>query len=264
MLRSSGVAEFGTWGLGGLGRAAPGDERIGLAVLSPPRTILSQARISRGKGGWGVLASAALPRWGKVRCRCAYSTLFAPAGQKRCRGARRILAGPRERVFCGGVLPIRKLSRRARETELRGTSHRLCFSRRIFGARHTVETGFSPFTTFSRPQKAIFPPSPPRLLPQTIPRGDRRALPAPAQGSKPLRIPFWGRQPFPPRLPSPNRRRQTAPARGPSAVYALCRWNRNETKRPCPLLVGHGCVNTEPTALAGGTAGPHPLKGFIP
>ena len=72
-------------GLGGLGRAAPGDERVGLAVLSPPRVILSQARISRGKGGWGVLASAALPRWGKGRCRCAYSTLFAPAGQKRFR-----------------------------------------------------------------------------------------------------------------------------------------------------------------------------------
>ena len=71
-----------------------------------------------------------------------------------------------------------------RGTELRGTAHRLCISRRIFGARHTVETGFSPFATFSCPQKANFPPSPPRLLPQTIPRGERRALPAPAQGSK--------------------------------------------------------------------------------
>ena len=46
--------------------------------------------------------------------------------------------------------------------------------------------------------------------------------------------------------PSPipqNRRRRTAPARGPSAVYALCRRNRNETKRPSPLLMGLGCVN---------------------
>ena len=141
-----------------------------------------------------------------------------------------------------------------RGTELRGTSHRFCFSRRISGARHTVETVFSPFTSFSCPQKANFPPSPPRLLPQTIPRGERRALPAPAQGSKPLRIPFWKVASVSPQPPSPNRRRQTAPARGPSAVYAFCRRNRNETKRPCPLLVGRACVESEPTAPAGGTA----------
>ena len=114
---------------------------------------------------------------------------------------------------------------------------------------------FFPFYLLFAPAKGHLPALPAASSP-TIPRGERRALPAPAQGIHPLRIPFWGRQPFPPRLPSPNRRRRTAPARGPSAVYALCRRNRNETKRPCPLLVGHGCVNTEPTALAAGTAGP--------
>ena len=31
---------------------------------------------------------------------------------------------------------------------------------------------------------------------------------------------------------------------------------RNAKKRPCPLLVGHGRVDPEPTALAAGTAGP--------
>ena len=31
---------------------------------------------------------------------------------------------------------------------------------------------------------------------------------------------------------------------------------RNETKRPCPLLMGHGRVCTAPKALAGGTAAP--------
>ena len=35
-------------------------------------------------------------------------------------------------------------------------------------------------------------PSRHRLISQTIPQGERRALPAPAQGSRPLRIPFWG------------------------------------------------------------------------
>ena len=37
-----------------------------------------------------------------------------------------------------------------------------------------------------------FCPSCPRLLPQSLPQGERRALPAPAQGSRPLRIPFGG------------------------------------------------------------------------
>ena len=44
-----------------------------------------------------------------------------------------------------------------------------------------------------------------RLVFATIPRGDRRALPAPAQGTSPLDIPFWGTGPSPPssRLPVP-------------------------------------------------------------
>ena len=54
----------------------------------------------------------------------------------------------------------------------------------------------------------------------------------------------------------PKRRRRAAPTRGPSAVYPRFRPNRNETKRPCPLLVGHGRVAFEPKALAGGTAAP--------
>ena len=43
-----------------------------------------------------------------------------------------------------------------------------------------------------------------RLVFATIPRGDRRALPAPAQGTSPLGIPFWeGNAPSSPRLPVP-------------------------------------------------------------
>ena len=41
----------------------------------------------------------------------------------------------------------------------------------------------------------------------------------------------------------------------PAAVCSRCRSNRNETQRPCPLLVGHGRVCTEPKALDAGTAG---------
>ena len=43
-------------------------------------------------------------------------------------------------------------------------------------------------------------------------------------------------------------------ARGPAAVYSLHRPNRNETQSARPLLVGRMRVESEPTALAGGTA----------
>ena len=87
------------------------------------------------------------------------------------------------------------------------------------------------------------------------PAGLRRALPAPAQGIYPLRIPFAaarlaGRCTF----PVANRRRRTAPARGPFAVYTLRHSNRNAPQHARPLLVGRACVNPEPKALAGGTA----------
>ena len=63
--------------------------------------------------------------------------------------------------------------------------------------------------------------------------------------------------------PQKSRRRQ-APARGPAAVYSHRRPNQNETQNARPLLVGRAFVNTAPKALAAGSAGPHPLKGFIP
>ena len=49
-----------------------------------------------------------------------------------------------------------------------------------------------PKPSFPRPQNHNFPPFPPPSHPPTIPQGERRALPAPAQGSRPLRIPFGG------------------------------------------------------------------------
>src|SRR5699024_28504 len=61
---------------------------------------------------------------------------------------------------------------------------------------------------------------------------------------------------FPPSPRPPERRRRQAPARGPAAVYALCRRNRNETKQDRPLLVGRSCVTNAPKALVAGTAGP--------
>ena len=58
----------------------------------------------------------------------------------------------------------------------------------------------------------------------------------------------------------PKRRRRQAPARGLAAVNSHRRPIRNEKKHPSPLLMGLGCVNTAPTALAGRTAAP-PARG---
>ena len=71
---------------------------------------------ARGKEG-AVPCDAALPRRGKGRCRCAGSTLFAPAGQKRFRVARLILGVSRERAVCGAVCPSGTAGRRAGKTE---------------------------------------------------------------------------------------------------------------------------------------------------
>ena len=64
-------------------------------------------------------------------------------------------------------------------------------------------------------EREALPPSLPRQrFPHAVPRGDRRALPAPAQGTNPLGIPFWGTGLIFPRLSIP----QTPQAAGP------CSW----------------------------------------
>ena len=106
-----------------------------------------------------------------------------------------------------------------------------------------------------RASNPIFPPFPSPPHPPTIPRGERRALPAPAQGTSPLGIPFWGTGlTFPPSPRPPKRRRRQAPARGLAAVNSHHRPIRNETQNARPLLVGRAFVYFEPTALAGRTA----------
>ena len=54
------------------------------------------------------------------------------------------------------------------------------------------------------PQNPGFSPFPPPPYSPAIPQGERRALPAPAQGSRPLRIPFWEAASVFPRPPSPK------------------------------------------------------------
>ena len=81
---------------------------------------------------------------------------------------------------------------------------------------------FCTFYAIPRPQKSASHPSRYRLIPQTIPQGERRALPAPAQGANPLRIPFWKTTSIASVSPSPK----TPQADGPCSwavrrVYAL-------------------------------------------
>ena len=104
-------------------------------------------------------------------------------------------------------------------------------------------------------EREALPPSLPRqrFLP-AVPRGERRALPAPAQGIHPLGIPFWGTGLVFPRLPSPKTPQAASPCSWACRRLPRLRPMRNETKHPCPLLVGHGCVYTAPKALADRTA----------
>ena len=129
--------------------------------------------------------------------------------------------------FLRGVLPIRKLSRRAgeRETEPSYISQRggdVC--------RFTGGTRPSPGKTFH----IILPPqtrhSTRRASSPTIPRGERRALPAPAQGANPLGIPFWGMATVSPAAPVPQ----------PPQAASPCSWggrasNPSQRHRPAAL-----------------------------
>ena len=150
-------------------------------------------RFDRGGGGSRRrqaheqgLAACKVMRWatlpcplGKGRCGGAGATLFAPAGQKRYRVGAPDFGLSRGKDVCEAVCP----------------------SGDVWQARRG-----------RRVAAACVPRS--HRVSAAVPQGERRALPAPAQGINPLRIPFWGRQPFPPRPPSPK----TPQAAGP------CSW----------------------------------------
>ena len=156
----------------------------------------------------GCVGRRCLALRARGRCRCAYSTLFAPAGQKRCR-----VGAP---DFGGVAGESRRSGRFANQVRLAGAPGR---------RKHTL----------LRPMR----PPRPRNHPAGRPAGSARTRPR----DQSLGNPFSGNGLRFPAAPSPN----AAGGR--------------------PLLVGRAFVNTEPKAPAAGTAGsagPHPLKGFIP
>ena len=95
-----------------------------------------------------------------------------------------------------------------------------------------------------------------RLIPQTIPPGRPAGSARTRSRVQTLENPILGSGSRFPAAPIPQRRRRQAPARGPAAVYSHHRPIWNETKHARPLLVGRACVESEPTALSAGTAGP--------
>ncbi len=257
------VPMFSGFGLTGGGLWAAGLKWVGSVVLFPPRAILPQGEESDGS----LRRCRALP--GRGRCRCARSMLFALRA-KALREWRAVFRCIAEKTGFRRVLPIRKLPPARRGN---GGTGLLPARVGVFPARrqlHVLPMSLSPqetgrYAPSHRRNEPLTPAKPstlsisanaalykPRLIAPAF-CGEHRAraqaqLSAPAKGYL---------SPFPPPHPPSSRllrrRRRTAPARGLSAVYALCRRKRNETKRPCPLLVGHGRVNTEPTALAGDT-----------
>ena len=246
----------------------------------------------QGPFACGALGDAALP----CRARDAAGVRgrrCLPCGQRRCRVARRIFGVSRGKAGYQSVFPIRGVYRRAGERSRRALPRKRWrrmsprkwnapFSQQplphhppaasaalyrhvslpsLFRGEHPAH---APNTGFPRPQNPnvlSFPPP----SPSPIPPAGRTAGSARARSRvQTLENPFWGnRRPFSRVSRPPKRRRRTAPARGPSAVYALCRRARNETKRPSPLLMGLGRVNTEPKALAAGTAGTVGTAGYM-
>ena len=93
---------------------------------------------------------------------------------------------------------------------------------RLLRSSHACLRPFCTFYGHPAPAKVSFPPFPPPPSSSRIPQGERRALPAPAQGANPLRIPFWKTTSIASVSPSPK----TPQADGPCSwavrrVYAL-------------------------------------------
>ena len=176
-----------------------------------------------------------------------------PCGQRRCRVARRIwvCCGGKQGfgAFCpsGGFAGApgtgaTRVSPQGMEMHAIPRTERTLSPAKpsalsVRGKRGTLQAA-PHHPRISRPQKISFPPFPSPPHPPTIPRGDRRALPAPAQGSGPLRIPFGeAASVFPsPRPPQPPSARTFAPSGTHRSTPVPCPWGgcaSNPSQRHC-------------------------------
>ena len=129
----------------------------------------------------GAFSDAALPHQGQGALPVCGIDAVCPVGAKALQSGAPDFGLSRERAGSWGALPIRN------------------------GWQARRETGKGPrrFTILRIRKSQRSAPSARPVLP-TIPQGERRALPAPAQGIHPLRIPFWGTTAVPPQSPSPK------------------------------------------------------------
>ncbi len=231
-----------------------------------------------GREGWGKGNDAALPRRGKGRCRCADSTLFAPAGQKRFRvGAPDFGRVAGERWIEKRSTFQERSGRRAGRRKAYSNSCRPRSQTAAGGKPPRVDSPPSPHPNRSPPAyradvrqpqangagrrpcdptaKSSAPSLPQRPVSPAVPRGDRRALPAPAQGIHPLRIPFWGTAAVSPQPPVPQNAEGGRPllvGLPPSTLYTAPSGTKRRTPAPCSW--GGRSSTSSQRLLAVGTA----------
>ena len=136
----------------------------------------------------GAFSDAALPPQGQGALPVCGIDAVCPVGAKALQSGAPDFGLSRERAGSWGALPIRN----------------------GWQARRGTGKGARRFTIFRTRKSQRSVPSAGPVSP-AIPQGDRRALPAPAQGIHPLRIPFWGTAPVFPRSPSPKTPQATGP-----------------------------------------------------
>ena len=162
----------------------------------------------------------------------------------------------------GALCPSGTVGRRAGRTESAQRFMQTSFLNRR--RRQAPARGLVAVCTHSSPKRNESQPVCPLLVGQTGVYSEPTALEAGTAGpagsartrsrDQSLENPFWGTAAVSPQPPSPQRRRRQAPTRGLAAVYSHHRPARTEPQHARPLLVGRACVESEPTAPAGGTA----------
>ena len=99
-----------------------GRERFAPFFVARGGGAVRETSLQCGREGWGK-NDASLPRGARICWRCAGSTLFAPAGQKRFRVGAPDFGLPREKTENQGVLPIRNGWQARRENGKRAAIH---------------------------------------------------------------------------------------------------------------------------------------------
>ena len=225
-MRACGLAGGAACPCGARYAPPPGDEVLGL--LFSHRRVPSCRKHASHTGERRLrlpcVRCLALPGMG--RCRCTCSTLFALRGKSASELARRFWSVHGKEFFAGRFAHQETFPAR-RETGNGAVVH---FPAGGDVCHLTGGTRPSPGKIFH----IILPPqtrhSTRRASSPTIPRGERRALPAPAQGANPLGIPFWGMATVSPAAPVPQ----------PPQAASPCSWgerasNPSQRHRPAAL-----------------------------